>query len=122
MVSKGGFLESKNIPRSRAAGAVLLALLVASVLWFWVHKASLILESYFDSKANLLVVWLCIMSYPLSGIIALILLIPIGVYVLDHAPYQSLVLPRPDHYAILVSRVFRSWMGAGNGKLAAKDM
>ena len=65
---------------------------------------------------------LCLLSYPLSAAAALFLLIPLVMYVVDHAPFQSLVLPRPDHYVMLISRVYRAWLGVSNGKLSSKEM
>ena len=113
-------LEKKRCPPAQAAGALALAVLIALLLWYWLHEASRMLESHIETKSPALFV-LCLISYPLSGAVALGLLLPILVYILDYAPWQKLVLPRPDHYVRLVLRVWPAWF-ANHGKLTDKDL
>ena len=42
--------------------------------------------------------------------------------VTDHAPFQSLNPIKPLEYVQLLSRVYRAWGQAKNGKLKAKDL
>ena len=60
-------------------------------------------------------------SFPILAMIALLLLLPLGPYVGDHAAFQSLHVLRPDHYARLVTRVYGAWT-ASHGKLSKKDL
>ena len=60
-------------------------------------------------------------SFPILAMIALLLLLPLGPYVGDHAAFQSLHVIRPDHYARLVTRVYGAWT-ASHGKLSKKDL
>ena len=60
--------------------------------------------------------------YPLLSVAGLGLVIPLLVYVGDHAPFQSLDVLRPDHYAKLLVRVYRAWASSKGGKLKGKDL
>ena len=61
-------------------------------------------------------------TYPVVAFVAMLLIIPVLIYATDHAPFQSLNLLRPDHFARLLFKVYSSWAGSANGKLKAKDM
>ena len=61
------------------------------------------------------------LAFPLSGMAAIFLLIPLIVYIFEHAAFASLSMLRPDHYGRLVWRVYAGWIAA-DGKLASKDL
>ena len=52
---------------------------------------------------------------------AIFLLIPLFIYITDHAAFTTLSMLRPDHYGKLVWRVYAGWIASG-GKLASKDL
>ena len=63
-----------------------------------------------------------VMLYPILTVICMTLVIPLFVYVNDYAPFQSLKIWRPLDFITLVTRVYRAWMGAHDGKLKPKDL
>ena len=60
-------------------------------------------------------------SFPILSMIGLLLLIPLGPYVSEHAAFQNLHVVRPDHHLRLVFRVYKAWIKT-DGKLGKKDL
>ena len=63
-----------------------------------------------------------VLMYPLLTILGMVLIIPLVMYVTDHAPFQSLNMLRPDHFIQLVVQVYRAWLSSAGGKLKPKDL
>ena len=63
-----------------------------------------------------------VLMYPLLTILGMVLVIPLAMYVTDHAPFQSLNVLRPDHFIQLVVQVYRAWLSSAGGKLKPKDL
>ena len=61
------------------------------------------------------------MSFPLLSMLGLLLLIPLGPYVTEHAAFQNLHVLRPDHHLRLCVKVYTAWTAA-NGKMSKKDL
>ena len=116
-----GLLQDKRTPPARAASAAAIALLVIGAVCYLLNRVHSKLESAHGS-ADAVAALKLTACYPLLTVVGLILVIPLGVYVTDHAPFQSLNLMRPDHYARLVLRVHKAWLGASDGKLQAKEL
>ena len=61
-----------------------------------------------------------IFLYPLLTIAGMMLVIPLIMYMTDHAPFQSLNLPK--EYWTLLTRIYTTWAQSTNGKMKVKDM
>ena len=109
MARKGGPV-GQTCPRKKAAGAALTAGAILLVQWLWVRGASVILAREAGNRAGLLTLlsWL---SYPMSAISMILMIVPLAMFVSNHAPFQSLSLPRD--YMVLAQRVYQSWFGHG---------
>ena len=61
--------------------------------------------------------------FPILSFLGLFLVIPLGPYVADHAPFTNLNVARPDHYVRLLSTVYKAWAASEDGKLKiGKDL
>ena len=107
--------------------ALLLITAIGLGMWFFVHEAAVWLEAHHTRTGarsdEPFIRLLCVMAFPLSAMISLVTVAPILVYMIDHTPFQSLVLLRPDHYFKLFFRVYSAWFDpANNGKLSEKEL
>lgn len=110
-------LESRRIPPSRLGGALLLA-----ALFVYAYGKALAAKHQGLLAASPPLALLLTMLLPLTALLLITALLPLLVYVADHAPFNDLVMPRPDHYARLVVRVYTAWIGANDGKLKEKNI
>ena len=120
-------LQDKRIPLSRLASAATAAVFIVGTIALLLRRITRKLELAFTSDVENPTIasasaGFLMMCYPLLAMLGLGLVLPLCVYVSDHAPFQSLQILRPDHYFQLVWRVYRTWLGADGGKLKAKEL
>ena len=61
--------------------------------------------------------------FPLTMVVAFLLLVPLMAYCTDHAPFQNLNLWLPQHYLRLLYKFYRACLTESkNGKLSGKDL
>ena len=128
-----GLLETKRIPPAKAAEAAIVALTVIGIVAYSFHHLGEWMENSFhvfdhtaaenvqEIKRHPSELLGAMMMFPILAATAMGILIPVAVYVGDHAAFNDLHIARPDHLATLLVRVYRSW-AASNGKLASKDL
>ena len=98
----GPLMQGKRAPPFKMLCAVGLGVWILSGLWFGLrvlqehhekalHESKALHEGGFEAM-------LLTLAFPLSAILALVLTIPLFVYVGDHAAFASLSMLRPDHY------------------------
>ena len=102
-LSDGPLLQGKRAPPFKMVCAVGLATWILSGLWFGLrvlqeHHEKALDEQKAVHNGGLLDVVIVTMAFPLSAILALVLMIPLFVYIGDHAAFASLSMLRPDHY------------------------
>ena len=126
-------LAEKKVPPIKALEAAFLAVSIIGTVAYVLIEISEFMESSFhilehstSENAHELKVHPgyflgAMMSFPILGAGSLGLVIPLAVYVADHAAFNDLHVIRPDHFGKLLSRVYRSW-AATNGKMATKDL
>ena len=131
---RGELLESKRAPLGRALTAVAMIGAIVLVVAGTLHYAAESLESHFHlfDKAHEAgpgalsphpgIFLLLLSLYPVLSLLGLLLVIPLLVYMTDYAPFQSLRLWKPNHYARLVRLVYSAWLKAPGGKLEAKEL
>jgi len=123
----GPLLQGKRAPPFQLVCAVMLALWIIGCFGLLLralhaHHERTILHAHRDGLAvNPREIMMVTLAFPLSGMSAIFLLIPLIVYVFEHAAFASLSMLRPDHYGKLVWRVYARWI-ATDGKLASKDL
>lgn len=121
-------LTSKTAPPAKLLSALLIGCLIVGIFYLSLHHGVHGVTEYFHdhqgkmTRRVVLVLPLIAMCVPLGTVLFFALLIPLGVYIFDHAAFQSLNVLRPDHYLTVVARVWRTWSGAKNGKLNGKDL
>lgn len=115
-------LEEKSLPPRRAAevAALVLAIVGSLTLALCVVHDRIIEAATAGADPLRVIAWTA--CYPLLTLLALALVLPCAVYVTDHAPFQSLCVLRPGHYAQVLRRVYSAWFGTGDGKLKTKDL
>ena len=101
-VSDGPLMQGKRAPPFKMMCAVGLALWILSGLFFGLrvlqeHHEKALHEQKAVHDGGLDAVLLTL-AFPLSAILALVLTIPLFVYIGDHAAFASLSMLRPDHY------------------------
>ena len=126
-----GLLEDKRVPAIKAVEAAVVALSIAGFTYFALNGVGEFMENHFhildpnadhsEIKVHPGMLLLALMCFPILGAGTLALIIPIAVYVGEHAAFNDLHILRPDHFCIVLARVYRSW-AATNGKLATKDL
>ena len=112
--------ERKAATPARACGALVLGAAIGYAYWYALHTKWAMLEARLHSGQH--VNPLLLLLFPLSAIALLLLLVPLLMYVVDHAAFSSLAMPRPDHYLRLLCRVYTAWLSAEDGKLKEKDL
>jgi len=63
-----------------------------------------------------------ILAYPLLSVLGMALVIPLLIYVNDHAAFNGLNLLQPSHFGLLLKRVYGTWLSTTDGKLNGKDL
>ena len=130
-------LEDKSITLPKALSAGLVAItIVGSIYWFlsevateleqhfhiWSHTPKQLAELQIEVKQHPAMMIAMIMTFPFFGIMGIVLVLPLGVYVTDHAAFQNLNVLRPDHYMRLLVRVYKALIADGDGKLKGKNL
>jgi len=121
-----------QIPPRKLAGALSLIALICLSFWYLLHLKWAALETHLLAHAQsqpskgkrrppTAAIGLTLL-FPLSALVAILLVLPLLVFITDHAPYQNLTPIRPDHYWRLFYRVYAAWLGSAEGKLKEKDM
>ena len=130
----GALLEEKSITMPKLAQAIAMALLVVGSGTFFLNSLSTSLEDHFhifnttldpehrEMKVHPLQLVGMVALFPVIAASMLVLLIPLLVYVSDHAALQALNPLRPDDYARLLHKVYAAWIAGGDGKLKMKEL
>lgn len=121
-MSKGELLADKAITLPKLFAALLVAAAIVAPAVSFLAYLQHHLEALFDHKEPGLSLPMTVALMPLTAIGMIALVVPVGIYIFDHAPFQSLFILRPDHYTQLLYRVFFAWSKAKNGKLASKEL
>ena len=123
----GSLLQGKRAPPFKIVCAVMLALwiigsfsLILSALHAH-HERTTMQAHQEGGVVNPGEIMLVTLGFPLSAMAAIFLLIPLFIYIFEHAAFTNLSMLRPDHYGKLVWRVYAGWIAA-DGKLASKDL
>ena len=120
-------MQGKRAPPFKIVCAVMLALwiigsfsLILSALHAH-HERTTMQAHQEGGVVNPGEIMLVTLGFPLSAMAAIFLLIPLFIYIFEHAAFTNLSMLRPDHYGKLVWRVYAGWIAA-DGKLASKDL
>jgi hypothetical protein len=123
----GSLLQGKRAPPFKIVCAVMLALWIIGSFSMMLstlhahHERATMQAHQEGGVVNPGEIMLVTLGFPLSAMAAIFLLIPLFIYITDHAAFTTLSMLRPDHYGKLVWRVYAGWIAAG-GKLASKDL
>ena len=130
----GNLLEQKKITLPKLVQAITMALLVVGTAAFLLNGLATELEDHFhifnstldpehrEMKIHPFQLVGLVFLFPVIAMSTLVLLIPLLVYVSDHAALQALNPLRPDDYARLLHKVYAAWIAGGDGKLKMKDL
>ena len=128
MAAKGkNLLPAQRAPPAAILGALVIFACVLGVFWLLIGAKLELLASHFHEEHGRLhagadaSAFGTMMLFPLSAFGVIFLVIPLFAYVIDHAAFAGLKLPRPDHYYILVRRFYHALIDGG-GKVAGKDL
>ncbi len=126
-MQRGPLMQGKRAPAFQLACAVMLALWIIGCFALLLsalhahHERTTLHAHQEGGVVNPREIVVVTLAFPLSGMAAIFLLIPLIVYIFEHAAFASLSMLRPDHYGRLVWRVYAGWIAA-DGKLASKDL
>ena len=130
-------LEDKSAPTDKKVQAAVVAFFVIGAVCLflgeisneientfhvWNHTAAQAEELKREMKTHPAMVLGLIAIFPLTAILTIVMILPLGVYVTDYAAFQNLSPVRPDHYIKVCFKVYRAWFAGGDGKLKAKDL
>ena len=79
-------------------------------------------ENMIEFRSHPAMLGFMLACFPVVTMLGLLMIIPLGPYVTEHAAFQNLSVARPDHYLRLCTKVYKAWGTTGNGKLASKDL